>query len=96
MSRTVRSSGPEVPSPDQREVPDPDKRYNVINIFATLTEIQKDIVDLSGKTDRAIVDLGKLDQKVSSLHDTVILAKGFGWAVVILLPLFFGLFWWFV
>jgi hypothetical protein len=67
-----------------------------MQVFATLTEIQKDIVQISTKTDRAIADIDKLDKKVSSLGDVLNLAKGFGLAAIILIPICAGFVWWLV
>jgi hypothetical protein len=75
-------------------VPDPGGRYDAMHVFQSLTEIQKDIVHLSTKVDRAISDLDKLDKKVSVLGDTLNLARGFGLAAVILIPVCAGFIWW--
>ncbi len=50
-------------------------------------ELQKDITTIATKTDRLISDVDKLDQKVDRVIGTLTLAKGFGIAAIILIPI---------
>ena len=97
MSSVKRPKGPDTPAPDQREVPDPPSRgYEAMQVFASLTEIQKDVVTLVAKTDRLIIDVGKQEVKVDELRHAVTWAKGFGVAAIILIPLCAAIIWWLV
>lgn len=90
------SRGPDVPAPDQRETPDPDRRYDAMQILQSLTEVQKDIVELRGDTRRLINDINKLDGHVDTLRTTVAWVRGFLFAAIVLIPLFGVFVWWLI
>src|SRR5215212_8942877 len=69
MSDDGRSLSAEVPSPDQREVPDPGLRYDSMQVLQSLIEIQKDISVIATKTDRLISDVDKLEKKLDKRID---------------------------
>lgn len=95
MTRTRQPLPIESPAPDQREVPDPETRgYDLMQVFQSLTEIQKDLSAISTKTDRLITDVDKIDRKVNDLSHTLAWAKGFGIAAVLLIPLCATFIWW--
>lgn len=96
MSDGRPSSGPAVPAPDEREVPDPGRRYDAMQVFQSLIEIQKDISSISTKTERLITDVGRLDSKVSGIETSLALAKGFGIAAIILIPICAAIVWWLI
>lgn len=96
MSRSRPPSGPAVPSPDEREVPDPGRRYDAMQVFQSLIEIQRDIASLSTKTERLVTDVNKLDGKVSAIEASLALAKGFGIAAIILIPICAAVVWWLI
>jgi hypothetical protein len=89
-------SGPAVPAPDEREVPDPGRRYDAMQVFQSLIEIQKDISSISTKTERLITDLNKMDGKVSKIDRSLAVAKGFGIAAFILIPICATVIWWLI
>jgi hypothetical protein len=93
----TRPSAGDVPSPDQREVPDPGRRsYDAMQVFQSLIELQKDVTSISIKTERLITDSSKLDQKVDALSQAFASAKGFGIAAIILIPICAGFVWWLI
>ena len=96
MSDGPPPSGPTVPSPDEREVPDPGRRYDAMQVFQSLIEIQKDISSISTKTERLIADVSKLDRKVSGIETSLALAKGLGIAGIILIPICAAIIWWLI
>ena len=96
MSDARVPSGPSIPAPDDRDVPDPERRYESMQVFQSLIEIQKDISSISTKTDRLITDFRTLDAKVSGLDTSLTLAKGFGIAAIILIPICATIVWWLV
>jgi hypothetical protein len=96
MSNGRHSRGPEIPSPDQQEVPDPGHRYDALQVLQTMMELQKDVTSIATKTDRLIVDVDKLDQKVDRVIGTLTLAKGFGIAAFLLIPICATFVWWLV
>jgi hypothetical protein len=69
-------------------------RYDAMQVFQSLIEIQKDLSGLSSDTRRAIADIAKLDGKVSHLSEVLAWAKGFAVAAVILIPVCAGFIWW--
>lgn len=87
---------PEIPPIDEQEVPDPRHRYDVLNVLQTMVELQKDITMIGTKTDRLIIDVEKLDQKVDQVSGTLTWAKGFGFAAMILIPICATIVWWLV
>ena len=56
-------------------------------ITTQLHELNSDFSKVATKTDRLIEDVGKLRTKVDKLHDSLTLAKGFGAAAIILIPI---------
>jgi hypothetical protein len=88
-----RGSGPDVPAPDTREVPDP-PRYDFMQVLQSMMELQKDLSAVATKTDRLIADVGGLSTKVGSLNSTMLWAKGFAVAAVILIPICATVLWW--
>jgi hypothetical protein len=64
MSNGGNPREPEIPSPDQHEVPDPGHRYDALQVLQTMMELQKDITMIATKTDRLIVSF--LGSKLSS------------------------------
>ncbi|PNE10474.1 MAG: hypothetical protein CR217_14170 [Beijerinckiaceae bacterium] len=96
MSNGRHPREPEIPSPDQQDVPDPRHRYDVLQVLQTMMELQKDITMIGTKTDRLIIDVDKLDQKVDRVIGTLTLAKGFGIAALILIPICATVVWWLV
>jgi hypothetical protein len=94
MTSSKRSKGPDVPAPDQREVPDPSPRYDAMQVLQSMMELQKDISSLSTKTDRLIIDVSALTTKVGGLSDTLNWARGFAIAAVFLIPICAGFVWW--
>lgn len=89
-------SGPAVPAPDDREVPDPGRRYDAMQVFQSLIEIQKDISSISAKTERLIGDVSKIDHEVAGIRNSLAVAKGFGIAAIILIPICAAIVWWLV
>lgn len=72
MTQTRQQLPTESPAPDQREVPDPGTRgYDAMQVFQSLTEIQKDLSAMSAKTDRLILDVDRIDRKVNDLSHTL-------------------------
>ena len=51
---------------------------------------------MAAKTDRLIEDVGALTKDVKALHSSLQLAKGFGLAAIILIPICAGFVWWLV
>jgi hypothetical protein len=96
MSNGRHPREPEIASPDQKEVADPGQRYDGLHVLQTLMEVQKDITTIATKTDRLIIDVDKLDQKVDRVIGTLTLAKGFGIAALILIPICATVVWWLV
>jgi hypothetical protein len=96
MSEGPPPSAPPVPAPDEREVPDPAHRYDAMQVFQSLIEIQKDISSISAKTERLVTDVGKLDNKISNIETSLALARGFGLAAVILIPICAAIIWWLI
>lgn len=94
MSNGKRSKGPDVPAPDDREVPDPSPRYDAMQVLQSMMELQKDISSLTAKTDRLITDVSGLTTKVGNLSDTLVWARGFAIAAVVLIPICAGFVWW--
>jgi hypothetical protein len=96
MSNGRHPREPEIPPLDEQEVPDPRHRYDALQVLQTMMELQKDIITIGTKTDRLIIDVDKLDQKVDQVSGTLTWAKGFGVAAVILIPICAGFVWWLV
>jgi hypothetical protein len=107
MSNGGNPREPEIPSPDQHEVPDPGHRYDALQVLQTMMELQKDITMIATKTDRLITDVDKLDRKIDQVNDmlsqkvdrisgTLTWARGFGVAAVFLIPICAGFVWWLV
>ena len=94
MSNGTHPKGPDVPAPDQREVPDPSPRYDAMQVLQSMMELQKDISSLTTKTDRLITDVSALTTKVGGVSETLIWARGFAIASVILIPICAGIIWW--
>jgi hypothetical protein len=67
-----------------------------MQIFQSLIEIQRDISSISAKTERLVDDVNKLDGKVSGIETALALAKGFGIAAIILIPICAAIIWWLI
>jgi len=94
----VNSGGrtePDIPAPD-RPVPDPGTRYDAMQIFQTLTEIQKDLTSIGTKTERLITDVNGLNGRVDQIRISLSTAKGFGIAAMILIPACAAVIWWLI
>jgi len=94
MSNGRHPREPEIPPPDEQDVPDPGHRYDALQVLQTMMELQKDLTMIGTKTDRLIIDIDKLDRKVDQVSSTLTWAKGFGVAAVVLIPICAGFVWW--
>lgn len=90
------SGVPEVPPPEKEEAADASRQFDAMAIFQSLIEIQKDIATNTTKIDRLIKDVEKLDTKVDTVSHAIWLAKGFGLAAVILIPICAAVIWWLI
>jgi hypothetical protein len=97
VNSSLPPHGSDVPAPDDRPVPDPGHRgYDAMQVFQSLIEIQKDISSVSVKTERLITDVGRLDGRVDGISSSLAMAKGFGIAAVILIPICAAVIWWLI
>jgi len=67
-----------------------------MQVFQSLIEIQKDISSISAKTERLIGDVNKIDHEVARIRNSLAVAKGFGIAAIILIPICAAIVWWLV
>jgi hypothetical protein len=67
-----------------------------MQVFQSLIEIQRDVTTISANTERLVIDVNKLDGKVSKIETTLAQAKGFGVAAIILIPICAAIVWWLI
>jgi hypothetical protein len=79
-------------------IPDPQRppQYEPSHVIQLLVNMQKDVTANATKLDRAIIDLGKLDDKISKLSSTITWIKGFAAAAFLLIPICVTIVWWFM
>lgn len=97
MARSPRSPSSEIDDP-LHELPDDagTRRDALWLITQQIHELTGGFSRTEAKTDRLIADVGDLTKEVKELRNSLMLAKGFGLAAVVLIPICATLVWWLV